>query len=298
MKIGVSPAFLFTHYGSSLGVKEFCDCIRMTAEDGFAALGMEIYSEQQYPVMTSENAKIIRKQFDNYGVASDCFTAFAVQKNINSLDPEVRKQGLRDFEALTRWTAEIGLSSHMELVNAAPHVMEVASLGAYPNGPAAEIAIPENYTWNDIWDITLTTTRKCLDIVKKYGLNLSIEPLPMSIVANSDAFLRFWAELNDPCLGVTFDPAHLHYQRESVSVAIEKLKDHIFGFCVSDNDSTLDYHLPPGEGTINWEQTLKTLKKIGYNGTLDVEILADHIEKPNEVYVKCKTFLEDLLARI
>ena len=40
---------------------------------------------------------------------------------------------------------------------------------------------------------------------------------------------------------------------------------------MSDNEGETDSHLPIGEGTIDWEETMEALKKIGFNGWVVIE---------------------------
>ena len=45
---------------------------------------------------------------------------------------------------------------------------------------------------------------------------------------------------------------------------------------VSDNRGGLDdQHLPLGVGNINWEKKVRTLKRVGYDGTITIEVFSD-----------------------
>ena len=58
---------------------------------------------------------------------------------------------------------------------------------------------------------------------------------------------------------------------------------------ISDNDLKLDYHLPVGEGKIDFKSVFKLLMGIGFKGTLNIEL------KKNEERLISKQRLEPIL---
>jgi sugar phosphate isomerase/epimerase len=43
----------------------------------------------------------------------------------------------------------------------------------------------------------------------------------------------------------------------------------------SDNRSSNDHHMPLGVGNIDWENVVRTLKAIGYDETITLEVFCD-----------------------
>ncbi|MBU0477419.1 sugar phosphate isomerase/epimerase [bacterium] len=86
------------------------------------------------------------------------------------------------------------------------------------------------------------------------------------------------------CFGVLVDIGHTNmcgYTKEIMN----SCNDRVFALHVHDNDGQKDSHLMPGEGNINWEEVIKTLQDIGYDGVFMLEV---SVEK----YADIKEFLQ------
>ena len=118
----------------------------------------------------------------------------------------------------------------------------------------------------------------------------------MTVMNNTDTYLRLANEINSKDFGIVIDASHLHYQRESLPVSIEKVKGQLMSFCVCDNDGVEDYHLSPGKGTIDWTECVRALKKIGYDGTLDLEI--NVVDDVVSCYAEAKNYLEKIIREV
>ena len=57
-----------------------------------------------------------------------------------------------------------------------------------------------------------------------------------------------------------------------VADAVEMVAEHIITTHVHDNHQRDDEHLVPYRGTIDWDQALVTMQKIGYEGTYLMEL--------------------------
>jgi sugar phosphate isomerase/epimerase len=71
-------------------------------------------------------------------------------------------------------------------------------------------------------------------------------------------------------VGVCLDFGHAHLLGE-VGDAIEALSGHLATTHVHDNRGRSDEHLPPFEGTIDWDAAIMGTQKIGYDGVLMFE---------------------------
>jgi sugar phosphate isomerase/epimerase len=79
-------------------------------------------------------------------------------------------------------------------------------------------------------------------------------------------------------MGVILDVAHVHAGKEYLALAIRKLGRLIKLVHLSDNDGTQAYHYPPGRGTIDFAAVIQDLGRVGFDGTLVVDISGvDHI---------------------
>jgi sugar phosphate isomerase/epimerase len=88
---------------------------------------------------------------------------------------------------------------------------------------------------------------------------------PESLVAMVDD------ELDLPNVGICLDLGHAHMMGDAIE-AIDAVSELLVATHVHDNHGTRDEHLPPFDGTIDWPAALIALQKIGYEGTLMLEL--------------------------
>jgi sugar phosphate isomerase/epimerase len=72
-------------------------------------------------------------------------------------------------------------------------------------------------------------------------------------------------------IGVCFDVGHAHIM-SSVPQAFEVLKDRVRSTHVHDNDKDHDSHLWPGEGSIDWKETMELLRTVPHLPPVLLEI--------------------------
>ena len=73
------------------------------------------------------------------------------------------------------------------------------------------------------------------------------------------------------CFGICLDSGHLHLLRKSYRGYIPVVGNRIKALHIHDNSQDGDLHVMPYTGTINWEDFLTELKKIGYDGDVSFE---------------------------
>lgn len=155
----------------------------------------------------------------------------------------------------------------------------------YPFPPVPSEDIEAGYKrFAEIWN-------PILDVFKECGVKFALEVHPTEI-----AFDIYTAEKaleaigRRPEFGFNFDPSHLHWQGVDPVQFIYSFPDRIFHMHVKDAKVTLDgrsgilsSHLPfgdrrrgwdfrsPGRGGINFEEIIRALNNIGYQGPLSVE---------------------------
>jgi sugar phosphate isomerase/epimerase len=72
-------------------------------------------------------------------------------------------------------------------------------------------------------------------------------------------------------VGACLDFGHAHLQGD-VMEAVETLSGVLVATHVHDNHGRRDEHLAPFEGSIDWTGALMALQKIGYEGTMMLEL--------------------------
>ncbi|HMF91469.1 MAG TPA: sugar phosphate isomerase/epimerase family protein [Candidatus Angelobacter sp.] len=89
------------------------------------------------------------------------------------------------------------------------------------------------------------------------GVSLLVENTP-SDLATPERLRELLRALHYPDLGVCFDTGHAHLM-STVHQAFDVLADRICSTHVHDNNHDRDSHLWPGEGSIDWSQTMQSL---------------------------------------
>jgi sugar phosphate isomerase/epimerase len=102
------------------------------------------------------------------------------------------------------------------------------------------------------------------------GVRVALEVIP-NAMATADALVALLDDLDMPEVGACLDFGHAHLQGDVVD-AIETLSGFLIATHVHDNRGTRDDHLAPFEGTIDWPGALMALRKVGYDGTMMLEL--------------------------
>jgi sugar phosphate isomerase/epimerase len=90
------------------------------------------------------------------------------------------------------------------------------------------------------------------------GVSLLLENIPNDL-STPEKLKELIRLLRYEDLGVCFDVGHAHMM-SSVHQAFSMLEDRIRSTHIHDNKRDKDSHLWPGEGTVDWEQTMQSLR--------------------------------------
>jgi sugar phosphate isomerase/epimerase len=82
---------------------------------------------------------------------------------------------------------------------------------------------------------------------------------------NINDFSFIFSEIDSPYIKLCFDTGHANIN-EGTPDYIHRFHDKIHCIHFHDNNRLSDEHLQPGSGTVDWEDTVRALKKINYNG--------------------------------
>lgn len=107
------------------------------------------------------------------------------------------------------------------------------------------------------------------ELAKRYGSVVLVEDLPRTCLGrNSNDMLELLSA--HPDLRACFDTNHL--LDEDIVEFIHVLGDKIVSTHISDYDFNNERHWLPGEGDINWQELIKALKDVNYQGIWLYEI--------------------------
>ena len=99
--------------------------------------------------------------------------------------------------------------------------------------------------------------------------------------------------VNDPSVGICFDTGHANLDGVDPAAAIREIGSRLKATHINDNHAgDLDEHLFPYFGNLNWIDTVKALRDIGYDGDFAYEAGSQRI--PAELYPDWLTYTAKL----
>ncbi|MGE0704320.1 MAG: sugar phosphate isomerase/epimerase family protein [Vicinamibacterales bacterium] len=135
-----------------------------------------------------------------------------------------------------------------------------------------------------------------LVLAEPLGVRIALEVIPNDL-SRPATLVHFIEEvLDEPEVGICLDFGHANMDGDVVD-AIETVSEHLVTTHVHDNRGRQDEHLLPFEGTIDWPAALTTVQKVGYDGTLLLEV-ASHgsarstLEKARAARAKMESLLQ------
>jgi len=121
-------------------------------------------------------------------------------------------------------------------------------------------------------DLNIEALKPIVKMAASHGLTVVLENFkaPFDRIATFNSML---AEV--PGLKAHLDFGHANMGADNYEVFCRQLGKHIKHVHFSDNRSTADHHMPLGVGNIDWKNAVKSLKAIGYDGTITLEVFCD-----------------------
>jgi len=265
---GVSPAFVFSLYGTGFTVADFRDALPKIKRLGFSGFQPEIYVATAIPEWLQGASRIGHTAADLGLVPTQLVAHFLLEAfaSPERLYPEV---GLDDLQRVVE-IARTFPACRVVTVPAAQ--FQVAWQGAAPDNVNA---------WAEIRGRAAEKIRRYLEVVSGAGLRLAFEIAPFSVIGGIRRFLNICEQIGSPDLGLNLDTGHAWACRELVPLLPFELQGRIFGTHLGDNCSTENVKMPLGQGTVPWAPLLRNLRASGYRGSLDIEVVcpADQVEQ-------------------
>jgi len=141
-----------------------------------------------------------------------------------------------------------------------------------PGGPL------EGRSWKDCLKLFVEELKPIIEHAEKVGVPLLVEPEPDLLIETADQYLEFAAHFDTPFLGLNFDIGHFYCVKDDPAATVHKLAPLIRHVHLEDIAATrVHHHLVPGEGVIDFRETLKALKDVGYAGWVTIELYTYHV---------------------
>jgi|WetSurMetagenome_2_1015567.scaffolds.fasta_scaffold08377_5 sugar phosphate isomerase/epimerase len=255
---GVSPAFVFSLYGTNFSVTDFCGALSRIKRLGYTAFQPEIYFSAALPEWLRE-AGSLQRMAEDLGLVPTQFVAHFM---------------LEWFSRPERVGPDLGLDELKRVVDIA-HAFPACRVVTVPAGQFDVdwgSCTVDPGAWQDIRRRLIEKIRRYLGVVSGAGIKLAFEIMPFSVIGGIRRFLDICDQIGSPDLGLNFDTGHAWACRELVPWLPFELQGRIFGTHLGDNRSTENVKMPLGQGTIPWAPLIRNLRAAGYAGSLDIEI--------------------------
>jgi len=249
---------------------------------GFEACGLQSDREGEWSVyeyFTAEKARELRGMASDHGLAISELVMWG--RDLNSPDDSARARNVDEVRRAVDLACELGAT----LVNTtvpAPTCSRVSSIVKRSSN------LPLNYSWSGDWSRYAGSMAECVGYAEAAGCSIMLEAFAGSICSTPDAFFRLADLVGSDNLGWNLDTCHLDMQNQDVALAVYKLGERILHTHIKDSDG-----LPAGMGSIDFEEVLRALGAVGYDGVLSIE--AELFDKTTRYTRAAKLHVEAIL---
>lgn len=270
MEIACGFTIPITLYGLPPRLDQLDEIMVKISEAGFSSMELEIVGGNREYKDNWQRMIDKSKELD-----LDIASIMAVTGNMFSLDQDKRNESLVHFDQICGMTSEIGSGLITNCFYLPPELQPKEKSELYHGGPPVHISIPESFSWPDFRAIVIDQLRRSSRIADDHGLEFAMEIRAGDFITSVDGLILLFDQCEVDNIGVIYDVAHVHAVKEYLDLGIHKFaeKDYIKLVHLADNDGSQAYHLPPGQGNIDFRNVISTLKKTGYDGYLVVDLI-------------------------
>lgn len=298
MYVACGASYLLQPRRGLTTLEDLLNGMRRAAQMGYKWVELENLVSSNITLYSSENIKRLRNVMADEGVRCPVFNANSVRDRLPSTDATLRAEALEEFRRLADIAVELQTEAGICTVNEPPERFAVKEEEIWYDSPSARFELSPEWQWEDVWSYYVDTIAQCVEIASERDLRLSLEAIPNSIISTTDGFLRLWQAIGSESFGMVFDTGHMHYLREPLTISVEKLGSRLFIAHMSDNDSMVNNHWQPGQGSIDFDKVLGAFKKIDFKGPMIVEAIVKGFEEWDEMYLQGGRYLQSILERL
>ena len=273
--------------------------IDIIGEMGFDGIELIVTARKDLQTFwTDARIDRLKQKLDGHKLRVSQFAMFQpVVEGLPSRQRDERDQALDYFEGGCR----IARKFESPLINiVAPWARELTGPTGYlpryyevenpKPGQKFHIDIASGFDWAQVWNGFVETTRACLARAKAHGLKFSIENHTHTLIPEAASFLRLSDAIHDPDLGCNLDVGWAMLQKEYPPVAIHKLKGRLLNLHMRDIDGMMRLFPPMGDGVMDCQAIVVTLKQVGFNGFASIE--QDTHPGDPDIRVICRRYLK------
>lgn len=178
--------------------------------------------------------------------------------------------GRWDLGCLTQQEAELRITEMLQRAHALDARLMTAHLGTFPEGAAPLDAV------RTVASALQACARRAENLGTRIGVENFVAGPPDRCLAHSMAQFDLLFDIaTSEAIGLTLDTGHSNVTGITGAL-LEKHGARLVNTHLHDNDGSKDSHRPPGDGTIDWGEQLRTFRRIAYRGPLVLEFHESH----------------------
>lgn len=268
MKIGCAALYPITRFGFPYSFDDYLKAIAEMHSADFEYCELEINVDLDLNEYIQRVAEIKRTLLENKMTIS---SIIGVVYGGFSTDATIADRYQAKFKQLCQYAAEVKSESVCICAYMPPEIEGVKGSEAYPGSPPLQVRVQPNFDWDYFWENAVRRFAQMARIAAENDLKLIIENRVGDFINSSDGVLKLIEDAGEPNAGCLLDVAHTHATKEHLELVILKLRKRLFYVHLADNDGKHPFHLPAGQGNIDFLSVFRSLKSIGYEGFVNVD---------------------------
>ena len=291
MRIGCAALYPITRYGFPYSFDDYLKAVAELHSVGFDACELEINVDNdlgEYEERIDEVKSVLsRNEMTLSAIIGVVDGGFSQQK-------EVAEEYAQKYERLCLFGRDVTCDSICICAYMPPEIEGVEGTEAYRGSPPLQVRVPDGFDWSAFWDNAVACFARMARMAGSYGQSLIIENRVGDFVSTSDGVLKLIEDAGEPNAGCLLDLAHTHATKEHFDLVIPKLRERLVYVHLADNDGSFSYHLPAGQGNIDFPAAFQTLKSVGYDGYVNVDYggvpsdqILEEVRKGREYFLEC-----------
>lgn len=154
---------------------------------------------------------------------------------------------------------------------------------------------PSDISFNTAVERLVKNLQPVLEHAENRGIDIGFEPEPGMLIDNTGRFERLVHLIDSPRFKMTMDIGHLFCLSEiPIANYIEKWADHLVNVHIEDMKSGVHEHLMFGEGQIYFPPVIESLRDVGYNRGVHIE-LSRHSHNAAQIVKESYDFLAPII---
>lgn len=293
MIVGCAALYPITRYGFPYSFDDYLRALEEMQAAGFRDVELEINVDLDLDEYLDRIAEAQTKLND---LELRLSAVIGVVQQAFSTDTSAADTCMERFEKLAHFVSEVGCDVVCICAYMPREIEMVAGTEVYSGSPPTQIRVPSGFDWSAFWDNAVARFRQMAKIAARRGQRLIIENRVGDFVNTSDGALKLVEDAGEPNGGLLLDVAHMHATKEYFELVVPKMGKRLMYVHLADNDGSFSYHLPAGQGNVDFPGLFQTLKAAGYAGYTNVDFGGVPFDKIWEEVKRGREYFEGLIA--